>query len=144
MSRRDLYEGFADSYDRFHGELGRYNPMANGFFNQVFVQHQVQSLLDCACGTGQHLPLFHSLGCDVAGSDISEGMLAQARKNLTGYGLEVPLHKLDFRELPRYFDRKFDAVMCLSSSFMHIATEAELLRAFGSMRGILRKGAYWL
>ena len=137
---RDTYEGFAERYDLFHGEFGKTNPVVSGFFHRLFVKHQVQSVLDCACGTGQHLPLFHSLGCETVGSDISAAMLAQAQKNLADYGLEVPLHRVDFRELPHYFDRQFDAVMCLSSSILHMPTEAEVLRAFGSMRGVLREG----
>lgn len=137
---QDLYEGIAARYDLFHGKFGKYDPVVTGFFRQLFVEHQVQSVLDCACGTGQHLPLFHSLDCEVIGSDISDAMLAQAQKNLAEYGVVVPLHKVDYRELPRYFDRQFDAVMCLSSSILHMPTEAEVLRAFESMREVLREG----
>ena len=96
--------------------------------------------MDCACGTGPHLPLFHSLGCEVIGSDASDAMLAQARRNLAECGVEVPLHKADYRELALAFDRKFDAVMCLSSSILHMPTKVEVLRAFASMRSVLRDG----
>jgi ubiquinone/menaquinone biosynthesis C-methylase UbiE len=137
---QDLYEGIAERYDLFHGEFGKYDPLVTDFFRQLFVKHQVQSVLDCACGTGQHLPLFHSLGCEVIGSDISDGMLAQARKNLAEYGLEAPLHKADYCALPRHFDRQFDGVMCLSSSILHMPSEAEAIRAFESMREVLRDG----
>ena len=137
---RDMYEGFAERYDRFHAEFGTHDPALAGFFHRLFARHQVQSVLDCACGTGHYLPLFHSLGCQVVGSDLSKAMLAQAQKNLAGYGLEVPLHEVDFRELPSYFDRRFDAVMCLSSSILHMPTEADVLRAFRSMRDVLRAG----
>jgi ubiquinone/menaquinone biosynthesis C-methylase UbiE len=140
MASQDLYADIATRYDLFHGEFGKHAPAVTEFFRSLFREHQVRSVLDCACGTGQHLPLFHSLQCEVVGSDISDAMLAQARKNLTKYGLEVPLHKVDYRELPRTFDRQFDAVMCLSSSILHMPTEAEVLRAFQSMRGVLRAG----
>jgi glycine/sarcosine N-methyltransferase len=140
MMSQDLYEGIAARYDLFQGEFGKYDPVVIDFFRQLFVEHQVQSVLDCACGTGQHLPLFHSLGCEVIGSDISDAMLAQAQKNLAEYGVGVPLHKADYRELPHYFDRQFDAVTCLSSSILHVPTEAEALRAFESMREVLREG----
>lgn len=137
---QDMYADIAARYDRFHGEFGQHDPAVAGFFRQIFAAHQVESVLDCACGTGHHLPLFHSLGCEIVGSDISEAMLAQAKRNLAQLGLEVPLHRVDYRELHHHFDREFDAVMCLSSSILHMPSEAEALRAFESMRSVLRDG----
>jgi glycine/sarcosine N-methyltransferase len=134
----DLYRGFAERYDLFHGEFGEYDPVVFAFFRKLFDQHGVRSVLDCACGTGRDLLLFHSLGCEVVGSDISESMLAQAEKNLLAYGLKMPLHRVDYRELPQHFDGQFDAVACLSSSILHMPNEAEVLRAFRSMRQVLR------
>lgn len=136
----DLYAGIAERYDRFHGEFGLHDPVITRFFRQLLAEYQVQSVLDCACGTGQHLPLFHSLGCEVVGSDASDAMLAQARGNLAEFGVEVPLYKADYRELVHTFDRKFDAVMCLSSSILHMPTKVDVLRAFASMRSVLRDG----
>ena len=137
---QELYAGIAARYDRFHGAFGQHDPSVAEFFRQLVAAHQVETVLDCACGTGHHLPLFHSLGCEVVGSDISEAMLAQAERNLAQAGLEVLLHRVDYRELPCHFDREFDAVMCLSSSILHMPTEADALRAFASMRSVLRYG----
>jgi glycine/sarcosine N-methyltransferase len=136
----DLYEGFADRYDLFFSRFGEHDPVAIEFFRQLFTENQVRSVLDCACGTGHDLVLFHSLGCQVVGSDISESMLAQARKNLTERGLKAPLQKADYRELPQHFNRQFDAVVCLSSSILHMPDESEVLRAFRSMREVLHDG----
>jgi SAM-dependent methyltransferase len=101
-------------------------------------------VLDCACGTGQHLPLFHSLGNEVVGSDVSTAMLAQARKNLAGAGLDIPIHQVDYRELPQHYfapeDAPFDAVTCLSSSILHMPDDDGSLRALCSMRDVLREG----
>jgi glycine/sarcosine N-methyltransferase len=137
---RDLYEGFAERYDLFFDKFGEHNPVRVEFFRRLFAENQVKSVLDCACGTGRDLHLFHSLGCEAFGSDISESMLAQARKNLTGYGVKVPLQKVDYRELPQHFDRQFDAVVCLSTSIAEMPNQAEALRAMVSMREVLREG----
>jgi hypothetical protein len=64
-------------------------------------------------------------------------MLAQARRNLAAHGLEIPLHRVDYRALPDHFDRRFDAVVCLSSSILHMPTEAEVRQALTSMRQVL-------
>ena len=134
----DLYKGFADHYDLFFSRFGEHDPVVVEFFRQLFAGNQVRSVLDCACGTGHDLVLFHSLGCEVFGSDVSESMLAQAHKNLAERGVKVPLQKADYRELPQHFARQFDAVVCLSSSILHMPNESEVLRAFRSMRDVLR------
>lgn len=140
MMPEDLYRDFAERYDRFHGAFGEHDPAVVAFFRELFDRHGVRSVLDCACGTGRDLHLFHSLGCDVVGTDISESMLAQAARNLAEQGLQVPLYSADYRELPQHFDRSFDAVVCLSSSILHMPDEAEVLRALTSMRRVLRDG----
>jgi ubiquinone/menaquinone biosynthesis C-methylase UbiE len=134
----DPYAGFAERYDLFHGEFGQHNPAEAGFFAELFTRHQVRAVLDCACGTGRHLHLFHSLGYQVMGSDLSSSMLAQARVNLARLGLAIPLSQADYRELPQHYDRTFEAVVCLSSSILHMPDDEQALRALRSMRDVLR------
>jgi len=86
-------------------------------------------VLDCACGTGRDLILFHSLGCEAFGADISEAMLAQAQKNLAQFGMKASLQKIDYRKLPQHFTRQFDAVMCLSSSIDEVANTTRVFTA---------------
>lgn len=137
---QDAYAGIAERYDLFHGEFGQHDPEEAGFFRELFARHGVETVLDCACGTGRHLHLFHSLGCEVSGSDISDSMLAQAKRNLATCELEIPLRQVDYRELPQHYDRPFDAVACLSSSLLHMPDDEQALHALGSMRGMLRAG----
>ena len=62
---------------------------------------------------------------------------AQAARNLATAGLDISLHRADYRELPEHFARRFDAVVCLSSSILHMPDEREAMRAFQSMRQVL-------
>ena len=101
---RDPYEGFAERYDRFHGAFGEHDPAVAGFFGRLFREKGVHRLLDCACGTGRDLHLFHTLGCEVVGSDISASMLARAEANLAECGLSIPLHQVDYRELAQHIE----------------------------------------
>ncbi len=140
MTETDLYADFAEKYDRFFGPFGQHDPAVVDFFRTLFARYRVRSVLDCACGTGRELHLFHSLGVEVVGSDISEAMLARARENLAAAGVQIPVHRVDYRELPSHFHRPFDAVACLSTSIAHMPDEDNLLRAFRSMRGVLRHG----
>jgi len=140
VTSRDPYEGFAERYDLLFGEFGRHDAAVVEFYRKLFADAGVRSVLDCSCGTGRDLHLFHTLGCEVVGSDVSESMLAQARKNLAGCGLDVALHRIDYRELPQHLDRTFDAVVCLATSIAEMPDEPEVLRGFNSMRQALRDG----
>ncbi len=135
----DPYAGFAERYDLF-GRFGEHDPQVVRFFREMFERHDVRSVLDCACGTGRDLHLFNALNLEVVGSDISEAMLTRAKMNLDGAHVIVSLHRVDYRQLPQSFDREFDAVTCLRSSILHMPDEGEVIRAFGSMREVLRKG----
>jgi SAM-dependent methyltransferase len=136
----DPYEDFAERYDLFDSQFGVYPPVLVDFYRELLARYGVRRVLDCACGTGKHLPLFSSLGCDLVGSDISQAMLARARKNLAGLGIEVPLYQVDYRQLPQHFFHPFDAVMCLSSSILHMPDESQVRSAFESMHGVLHQG----
>ncbi|HUF47055.1 MAG TPA: class I SAM-dependent methyltransferase [Vicinamibacterales bacterium] len=91
------------------------------------------SLLDVACGTGQHLRYL----CEhyqVQGLDGSREMLAIAREKCPG----VPLHEgslLDFR-LPV----RFDVVTCLFGSIAYATTPEDLRRAVACLARHLRPG----
>ena len=136
----DPCEGFAQRYDRFGGSFGEHDPNATVFFSKLVRERGVHRVLDCACGTGKDLHLFHTLGCEVMGSDVSASMLAQARANLAQCGLTVPLYQADYRELSRELPGPFDAVVCLSGSIMHMPDDIQVQRAFQSRRAVLREG----
>jgi glycine/sarcosine N-methyltransferase len=137
---QDRYEGFAERYDQFFETSDERDSGRIGFFRQLFLQHKTRSLLDCACGTGRDLLMFQALGLDVWGSDISESILIQARKNLAQYHLDIPLSRVDYLELNRHYDRRFDAVVCLSTAILETPHEDNVLRAFKNMYDVLNKG----
>ena len=136
----DKYEGFAERYDLFYEKFDEHDPAVSEFYRKLFTENGVQSVLDCACGTGRDLILLNSLGFEVYGSDISEAMLAQAYKNLNRHALNLPLQKVDFRGLHKYFDRQFDAVICMSTSITEMQNEVDIVRGLRSMHHVLRRG----
>jgi ubiquinone/menaquinone biosynthesis C-methylase UbiE len=139
MMSSDLYENFAERYDLIPESFAENDPREFEFFSTLFSGNRVRSVLDCACGTGRHLLLFHNLGCEVWGSDASQAMLGQARNNLAHPGIQIPLQLADYRDLPQHFQRSFDAVVCLAS-IGYMPDEAQFLRALYSMNAVLREG----
>lgn len=134
---KDLYEKLANDYDEF-GPIDQYLGDEQTFFKNLFAENKVKDVLDCACGTGQHILMLSRLGYHLSGSDYSESMLEAARKNLTARNLTFPLYQCDFRYLERVFDRQFDAVICLTNSLPHLHKDEDLITALKSMRNRLK------
>jgi glycine/sarcosine N-methyltransferase len=133
----DTYRGFAERYDLFFDNFGEHRGATVEFFRNLFRDNGVQSVLDCACGTGHDLVMFERLGLEVFGSDISSAMLARAERNLAALALDIPLERADYRDLNQAYRRRFDAVVCLSSAILEMPDGAEAAKAFASMRNVL-------
>jgi glycine/sarcosine N-methyltransferase len=130
----DAYEGFAERYDWMHQD----NSARRDFFRQLFINNQTTKILDCACGTGRDLLMFHDLGLTVFGSDLSDSMLIQARKNIGDS--DIPTKKVNFCELAENYNVKFDAVACLTNSINEPLEDLETLQAMRSMKAVLSDG----
>ncbi|MDL4770771.1 class I SAM-dependent methyltransferase [Actinomadura xylanilytica] len=92
------------------------------------------SLLDVACGTGEHLVALRALFGEVAGLDLAAGMRAVASRKLPG----VPVHAGDMRGFA--LGRAFDAMCCLYSAVGYMSTAAELDAALERMAAHLTPG----
>ncbi len=81
-------------------------------------------LLDVGCGTGtQAISAWCRVqpGGSVVGVDVSEKMLAAARRKANRAGLDIPFHHADAAELP-FADGRFDAVTF--TTVLHMVPEA--------------------
>jgi len=133
---KDTYEKFAFDYDEYGSFFGDEKP----FFEKLFKKHGINTVLDCACGTGRHLYMFSEMGLNVSGSDYSEAMLEVAKSNLEKQGLKIPLCQCDFRFLEQKHTATFDAVVCLTTALPHLHTDTDLVTALKSMKNRLNKG----
>ncbi|WP_040196900.1 methyltransferase domain-containing protein [Candidatus Soleaferrea massiliensis] len=134
---KDIYEEFAYDYDEF-GNIEDYLGSEKAFFEQLFAENNVETVLDCACGTGQHLYMLSEMGYRVFGSDYSASMLDVAAKNLEKHRREIPLRQCDFRFLQKAYTEKFDAVVCLTTALPHLHTDEDLVTALVSMKDRLK------
>lgn len=98
-------------------------------------------ILDMGCGTGRHAILMAQRGYRVTGVDLSDGMLAEARKAASEAGVEVEwVHEDATRYEP---DALFDAAICLCEGAVGLAEPDEepvghdlavLRRIYGALR----------
>ncbi|WP_241963600.1 class I SAM-dependent methyltransferase [Gordonibacter sp. 28C] len=106
--------------------------------------HSPRRVLDLGCGTGAlaELVLKALPGCELAGVDLSDAMLARARERL---GERARLLEGDSEHLP-FPDGFFDAVYC-NDSFHHFPDpERAAFEAWRVLRagGVLVVGECWL
>ena len=92
-------------------------------------------LLDLACGTGNTLLPMLDRGYAGTGVDISEAMLAEARRKTGG---RAELVWGDIRSLPVL--GAFDLIWCLGDALNYLDTPAELIAALNGMRRNLAPG----
>jgi len=101
------------------------------------------SLLDVGCGVGRHALELARRGYRVTGLDISEGMLAQARRAATAEGLAIEWIRADAAEFSSA--RSYDGAYCLCEGAFSLLSAADdpiehdraILRG---VRGALRAG----
>ena len=108
------------------------------FFSQLIQRYAIKTCLDCACGTGWHLFMLDELGVACLGSDISPDMLAVAQRNLTGKN--ILLKREDFRRLSESWQRRFDMVICMTTSLPHMLMDDDVTIALNSMYEALNSG----
>ena len=119
----------AEDYDnlRFDNLKGRvYRWLEERALQQALAGLEPGStVLDAACGTGRVTALLRAKGFRPTGYDISEAMIAVARRRLTSLGYpEVPLAAGDAGDLP-YPGQSFDAATCVGL-LMHLDAEARV------------------
>lgn len=93
-------------------------------------------VLDVACGWGRHSIELARAGYRVTGLDLSETLLARARKRAAAAGVEAAFVRGDMREIP--WRGRFDAVLSLYSSLGYFLSDDEDLRVLRGARDALR------
>ncbi len=95
------------------------------------------SILDCACGTGIELAHLAKLGRRAAGSDISNGMLIQAKNYLDSMGISLPLIQCDWKELSIKISERYNLVLCTGNSISHCLDSSEMDQSIDGMTEML-------
>lgn len=97
-------------------------------------------ILDLCCGTGRHSFVLADYGYQVTGLDLSEALLAEARRMDTAQRVRW-VHG-DMRKLP--FDSEFDGVVNLFTSFGYFADDRDNEQVFIQIRHALKPGGRYV
>ena len=106
------------------------------------VEEPVGSILDLACGTGAAMEVFREKARDeIWGVDLSEGMLAEARKNLVDAPGDAEVHLVQGDVLALEFEDYFDVVTCFGA-LGHILRRDQTRFAEGIARALKPGGSF--
>jgi SAM-dependent methyltransferase len=119
-----MFTKSAAFYDAIYNAMGKDYIREAQQVHALIQQHTrtlAKTLLDVACGTGNHLAVFREW-YEVVGLDLDARMLAIARHRCPG----VRFYRSDM--VAFHLPRRFDAVICLFSSIGYTRTRARLHR----------------
>ncbi|TYA56326.1 class I SAM-dependent methyltransferase [Formosa maritima] len=93
-------------------------------------------ILDLACGKGRHSVYLNSLGYNVTGVDLSENSIAYA-KQFENESLHFEMH-----DMCKPYNKKFDAVFNLFTSFGYFDDEIDNLKTIKAIQADLNETGF--
>jgi SAM-dependent methyltransferase len=124
-----MFDASAEYYDLIYSTFKDYALEATQIADLLRqLNPQCRTVLDVACGTGQHARLLSAKGFSVEGLDLSAAFVSIARKKHPG-GRFFEADMTDF-----HFRRQYDAVLCLFSSIGYLRTLDRVKAAFMCFR----------
>jgi SAM-dependent methyltransferase len=132
MNARD-YDNRIDWEKRLAGE--------RPFYEKLFQDHNIMTVLDCACGPGRHAIMLAKSGVSVTGIDMDPGMIEQAEKNASETVRGVTFQVAGFNDLASVFRKeRFDMVMCVGNSLSQLPGLQQVEHALWNMSAVCRNG----
>jgi SAM-dependent methyltransferase len=132
-----------------------YNAMWTGFAQQVApcimefylgtpVGQTNSSLLDLCCGTGQLMCYFLADGFQTVGLDLSEHMLAHARRNAAPYLASGQARFVQGDAADFQLNEQFGLVVSTFDALNHLPSAEALDRCFRCVFPVLAEGGYFI
>jgi SAM-dependent methyltransferase len=149
MNHTEMQKIYSDTHklDFYNQLLGEYDQMMDWesrlqretpFFEKIFRDFRVKTILDAACGTGRHCFHFLSLGAEsVVGADISEKVIELAKARAAVIGGDVQFVAAGFTELADRVTGPFNMVSVLGNSLSHLLTYDDLELSLHHFRRLL-------
>jgi len=134
-------DDFASIYDLIYADKN-YKAECD-FLDKLFKQYsalKVNSILDIACGTGNHSLELARRGYKVTGNDLSTDMIAVARSKVNDG--EISFTNYFMEEFQS--EHQFDAILCMFASINYLNDDAQFIKLFNVVKKHLKKGGVFI
>ncbi|TLY00173.1 MAG: class I SAM-dependent methyltransferase [Thaumarchaeota archaeon] len=137
MPKLALYSELASYYDRIYWWKDYAQEV--DFLLKVLHRYGVRGkrILEVACGTGNHTKLLAAAAYRVTGVDVSDDMLAIARRKVGGRATFV---RGEMRNLGQVVEGTYDAAICLFSAISYNLSMSDLKRTLQGLFDHTREG----
>ena len=134
------YARFATYYDFIYETMVDYDADVRYLENvfRRFLGKRPRSIVDLACGTGNHALRLARRGHEVVGVDLSREQLAVARRKAKQTRAPIRFLQGDMRSFN--LGRTFDAAICMFGAFGYLLRTGDVLRCLRSVRRHLPPG----
>src|SRR5579862_8206023 len=137
------YDDLADWYHLIFQDWSRSIEWQAGVLGPLIERHAGASvdhftplrILDCACGIGTQALGLAGRGHVLAGSDLSEGAIARAKREAQGRRLAIDFRVADVRDLSVVPESDFDAVLAVDNALPHLLNDEDLVRTAQQIAG---------
>lgn len=100
-----------------------------------------KKILDLACGYGRLTFPLVKLGYNIEGIDLAPNFIRDAKKLAKQKGMNIKFRTGNMLKLP-YNDNSFDSIICMWSSFNHILSKKDQIKALNEMFRTLKKEGF--
>lgn len=131
-----LYQS-PDLYDLYYNENNE-APL-KGHYQNILAGKSIETIHDCAFGTGNLSFVLADMGYTLSGSDISQVMIKRAKDKAEKRGLVLDLSVQDFTKL--YLKEPVDLIMCTGNSLPHVNDDM-MVDALIKMKAAIKDKGY--
>jgi glycine/sarcosine N-methyltransferase len=128
------YDTFAEYFDLLFDDVDKLTTLEGEAIERIIRPYNVQTILDCACGTGIQSIGLAKRGYRVSASDISSAMINCLRDKLAKEELNIENKVSDFRNLTEWNSYQYDAVISLGNNLTLLQDRNEIAVSLASMR----------
>lgn len=134
------YEDIGIKFNDLFDDVDRLTQLEAQSLDSVLKPRGVQTVLDCACGTGIQAIGLAQLGYRVAASDISRTMVEALKRRAISKGVSIEAKQADFTDLSVWRGKVFDAVINCGHSILYVDTLDEVTQTLKSMQSVAKSG----
>jgi len=134
---------FGETYSKYYDLLYKDKNYQEEFdyIQKIISKHGSpgKNILDIGCGTGKHLNHFKDAGYNIAGVDLSENMIIEAKKHLNQEEDLICSKASEFK-----FNKKFDIIISLFHVMSYQTSNDEIEKVFYNVAEHLNNGGLFI